>query len=50
MLALVIAGCGTTPAKSASPTYPGTYTYTVTATDGFLTHTATYSLTVTVRN
>lgn len=43
-------GCsGKLPDRNASPTYPGTYTYTVSATDGTLTHTATYSLTVTVR-
>lgn len=43
-------GCGSRdPSKNADPTYPGTYTYTVSATDGKLTHAATYSLTVTVR-
>jgi hypothetical protein len=41
-------GCGDKiPARNADPTYPGTYTYTVTATDGFLSHSATYTLTVT---
>lgn len=40
-------GCsGTQPAKNAVYTTPGTYTYTVTATDGFLVHSATYSLKV----
>jgi len=44
-------GCGSRdPDKNSSPTYPGTYTYTVSATDGTITHTATYSLTVTVRD
>ncbi len=43
-------GCGSRdPDKNASPTYPGTYTYTVSATDGILTHTATYTLNVAVR-
>lgn len=43
-------GCGSKdPSKNADPTMPGTYTYTVSATDGTLTHTATYSLTVTAR-
>jgi hypothetical protein len=43
-------GCsGRTPDKNSAPTYPGTYTYTVSATDGILTHTATYTLSVTVR-
>lgn len=43
-------GCGSQdPAKNATPTLPGTYTYTVTATDGKLSHTATYTLTVSTR-
>ena len=43
-------GCGSrNPDQNAGPTYPGTYTYTLSATDGTLTHAATYSLTVTVR-
>lgn len=43
-------GCGSkTPAANATPTLPGTYTYTVSATDGLLSHTATYSLTVAIR-
>ena len=43
-------GCGSRgPDKNTSPTYPGTYTYTVSATDGILTHTATYTLTVAIR-
>jgi len=43
-------GCsGKLPGKNAVFTAPGTYTYTVTATDGFLVHTATYSLNVTAQ-
>jgi hypothetical protein len=50
LFSLANLGCSSrTPDKNSNPTYPGTYTYTVTATDGTLTHTATYSLTVTVR-
>jgi hypothetical protein len=42
-------GCsGKLPDKNADPTLPGTYTYTFSATDGTITHTATYSLTVTI--
>lgn len=45
-----IAGCGgKAPALNSQYTVPGTYTYTLTATDGFLVHTATYSLTVTAQ-
>lgn len=51
---LVLAGIGLSltacsgllPAKNASYTAPGTYVVTVTATDGSLVHSATYSLTV----
>ncbi|WP_187143236.1 hypothetical protein [Terriglobus albidus] len=44
------AGCGgEAPAQNASYTGPGDYTYTATVTDGFLTHTATYSLHVTAK-
>ncbi|WP_176441854.1 choice-of-anchor D domain-containing protein [Granulicella rosea] len=47
VLGLSNLGCGTrNPDKNANPTYPGTYTYTLSATDGMLTHTAAYSLTV----
>ncbi len=43
-----LSGCsGKLPAKNASYTPGGSYTVTVTATDGFLVHTATYSLDVT---
>jgi hypothetical protein len=44
---LGMSGCsGKLPAKNANPTVPGSYTYTITATDGFLQHSTTYSLTV----
>jgi hypothetical protein len=44
------AGCGgKAPAQNANYTAPGDYTYTVTVSDGFLTHTATYSLHVTAK-
>lgn len=55
MLALLLTGfaltgCGgKAPGQNANPTTPGNYTYTVTATDGTITHTATYSLTVTAK-
>ena len=43
-------GCGSRdPNLNNNPTLPGTYTYTVSATDGEITHTATYSLTISVR-
>ena len=43
-------GCGNqTPDKNATPTLPGSYTYTVTATDGKISHSATYTLTLTTR-
>ena len=44
-----LACSGRLPDRNVSPTLPGTYTYTVGATDGFLTHTATFKLNVTVR-
>jgi hypothetical protein len=48
--AMSFTGCsGKLPAENASYTAAGTYTYTMSATDGFLTHTATYSLTVTAK-
>ena len=44
----LLSGCGSkTPVSNAVYTVPGPYTYTLTATDGFLTHSATYTLTVT---
>jgi hypothetical protein len=47
-MSLSASGCsGKQPAKNSVYTTPGTYTYTLTATDGFLVHTATYALTVT---
>jgi hypothetical protein len=43
-------GCsGKLPAQNASYTAPGDYSYTLTATDGVLTHSTTYSLKVTAR-
>jgi len=45
-----LSGCsGKYPDKNASYTAPGTYTYTLSATDGTITHSATYSLTVTAK-
>ncbi len=55
LLALVAISTGLTgctsklPAENATYTAPGTYTCTVSATDGFLTHTAVYTLTVTAK-
>jgi hypothetical protein len=47
---LFTTGCsGKYPDRNAVYTAPGTYTYAVTATDGFLTHSATYTLTVTAK-
>jgi hypothetical protein len=47
---LSTSGCsGKIPAENASYTPPGTYSITLSATDGFLVHTATYSLTVTAK-
>ena len=44
-----LTGCsGQQPAQNAVYTAPGTYTFTVTATDGFLVRSQTYSLKVTV--
>jgi hypothetical protein len=49
-IGLSITGCsGKLPPKNAVYTAPGSYTVTVTATDGFLVHTATYTLTVTAK-
>ena len=45
-----LTGCGSkAPALNPVYTSAGAYTYTVTATDGFLVHTATYSLNVTAK-
>ena len=45
-----MSGCsGKLPTQNPVYTAPGTYSYTLSATDGFLVHTATYSLTVTVK-
>ncbi len=45
-----LAGCsGQQPAQNSVYTAPGTYSYTLTATDGFLVHSAAYSLTVSVK-
>ncbi len=53
MLALAelsVTGCsGKQPAQNPTYTAPGTYTFMVTATDGFLVHSATYALTVTAK-
>ncbi len=47
-ISLWTTGCsGKLPDLNPSYTAPGTYTYTMTATDGTLTHSATYTLTVT---
>ena len=46
-IGLSMTGCsGKLPTQNAAYTGPGGYTITVTATDGFLVHSATYSLTV----
>ena len=57
LMVLLLAGVGTwatgcsgkLPEQNVPYTAPGTYTYTMIATDGFLTHSATYSLTVTAK-
>jgi hypothetical protein len=47
---LSLTGCsGKLPTQNAAYTGPGNYAITVTATDGFLVHSATYSLTVTAK-
>ena len=49
-LGLSLSGCsGKQPALNTPYTPAGTYSYTVTATDGFLKHSATYSLVVTAQ-
>ena len=47
---LSVTGCsGKQPGQNAIYTGPGTYSFTVKATDGFLVHSATYSLTVSAK-
>jgi PKD repeat protein len=47
-IGLGMSGCsGKLPAQNAAYTGPGSYTVKLTATDGFLVHSATYTLTVT---
>jgi len=47
---LSISGCSSKlPAQNAVYTGPGSYVVTVKATDGFLVHSATYSLTVSAK-
>ena len=47
---LFFTGCtGKLPTSNAAYTGPGTYAITVSATDGFLVHTATYNLTVSAK-
>ncbi len=47
---LTLTGCGNLkPAQNANYTGPGSYTFTITGTDGILTHTTTYNLAVTVQ-
>ncbi len=49
-LGLSLVGCsGKQPAENALYTPAGTYSYTVTATDGFLKHSATYTLVITAK-
>jgi hypothetical protein len=49
-LGLGMTGCtGKAPAQNSAYTGPGTYTVNVTATDGFLVRSATYTLTVTAK-
>jgi hypothetical protein len=49
-LTVSLSGCsGKLPAQNAAYTGPGTYTVMVSATDGFLVHSATYTLTVTAK-
>jgi hypothetical protein len=49
-LSLSVTGCsGKLPAQNSAYTGPGGYTVTVSGTDGFLVHSATYTLTVTAK-
>jgi len=46
-MSLGLTSCtGKLPAENGAWTAPGNYTVTVTATDGFLSHSAVYNLTV----
>lgn len=50
VLSASLTGCsGKLPARNVSATVPGSYTYTITATDGILVRSATYALNVTVK-
>jgi endonuclease/exonuclease/phosphatase family metal-dependent hydrolase len=50
LMAGAMSGCGNkNPALNSSYTSPGTYNILITATDGTITHTAAYSLTVTAK-
>ena len=50
VVGLSLTGCsGKIPAKNVAYTGPGSYTVTVTATDGFLVHSAAYTLAVTAK-
>jgi hypothetical protein len=47
---LGLTGCsGKVPAQNANYTVPGTYSFSISATDGFLVHVATYSLKITAK-
>jgi len=47
VIGLSMTGCsGKLPAQNSAYTTPGSYTITISATDGFLVHSATYTLTV----
>lgn len=47
---LAVSGCsGKQPAQNANFTAPGSYPFTITATDGFLIHSQTYTLNVTAK-
>jgi hypothetical protein len=50
VVGLSLTGCsGKIPAQNVAYTGPGSYTVTVTATDGFLVHSATYTLAVSAK-
>jgi hypothetical protein len=45
-----LSGCsGQLPSRNSTYTAPGNYTFTLSATDGTITHTATYQLSVTAK-